>query len=190
MTKLKNIFLIALAFFFMAFGVLGTGIFIAVILATIGSSERHLLMLFSLLIISLFCLTLSVTLLIKIYGSKKTDGKQHVLSIIYRTLFLAPCILACFMIPQPGGICLGNRILSPIMGPWSRFLPPNALKLTTCTYEYLSFSYGLSILMLIFIPLSFWIKHKVFRYISISIGLSSTLIWVGYGMLRILSDTA
>ncbi len=195
-TKLKHIFLTALATTLILYSVYAARIFIACIsrlntgfsYCVFGISSPAIILPVC-FIFSLLCFIFSIILFIKVYKSKKIANRTlFMLLPIYCTLFLIPCIHACFMIPQSGGIGLINRILSPIMGPWSRFLRPNAMTLERCTLEYLIFSYSLSALMLISIPFSFWIKNKTFRYISIAIGLASTFIWTGYGIYRIFID--
>ena len=141
------------------------------------------------LIISLLCLTLAIILIFKIYDTEVSGtGRRLELLVIYLTLFIINSIQGSFFIPQPGGIELTNRLLSPFMGPWSRFLKPNALTFERCSSGFLIFSYSISTLMIIFIPLSFFVKPRIFRYICIAIGLLTTLGWIGYGLFRILLD--
>jgi hypothetical protein len=123
---------------------------------------------------------------VKIYKKQSKITNIELLSL-YLSLFLCHCILGILIIPQPGGINLFCRFLSPIFGPWSRFLPPNALIFSKCTQEYLIFAIAISILSPIFIVLSFS-RNKTICRIAIISSFIAVFIWAGYGINRILLD--
>lgn len=131
------------------------------------------------------------TVSISIFMRKKNNRKiecKFVLSIFYLLFFLNAFFWASLIQPQFGGIDLVNRLLSPILGPWSRFLKPNALTMKKCTQGFLWFSVVLSILMPVSITLTFWVKNKILGYLASFIGFCSVSVWVLYGFLRILMD--
>jgi hypothetical protein len=89
---------------------------------------------------------------------------------------------------QPGGIGQINAFLSPIMGPWSSFLRPNALTLDRCTAGNLAWIGGLTALMSVFVPSSYLLKSRTIAGVSIGVGLLSTAIWILSGIKRVLID--
>ena len=111
-------------------------------------------------------------------------------SCIYLTLFSIACGFGVFLSlgAQPGGIDQINAFLSPILGPWSRFLAPNALTLKQCTLSYLVYSGALTAMLFVFVPSSCVVKNYFFRRLSIGIGFLSTIVWVLYGLRRICID--
>lgn len=187
MIKFNKFFLITITSFLMFLS--GYSVLLFIPCVHYSGFLYNILVNFSLAMILSSGIIFSVMLFREAYKFEKNkNNKLFVRLLIYCSVFLFQCLFASTIIPQPGGIGLVARILSPIMGPWSRFLPPNAMASAQCTMEYCCFSFGLTLSMLIVIPFSLCAKNKICRYISMPIGLALTLIWTGYGILRIFMD--
>ena len=108
----------------------------------------------------------------------------------YLALFSLACAVGVFLSlsAQPGGIGQTNAFLSPIMGPWSFFLGPNALTFAKCTLSYLVFSGVLTAFIFVFVPSSCVVKNSIFRNVSILLGVLSSTAWIFCGIRRILID--
>jgi hypothetical protein len=119
-----------------------------------------------------------------------TKTQRIALTCVYVCLFLLACAFSVFLSlgAQPGGIGQVNAFLSPIMGPWSSFLQPNALTLKRCTLSYLVLSGGLTAFVFVFVPSSYVVKNRILGSISIYIGLLSSWIWIFYGVKRVMLD--
>ena len=130
----------------------------------------------------------SVFLWMNVKACKHPEEIKLKLSLIYVTLVLSHCLIATIFVPQPGGIDLICRILSPIMGPWSRFLPPNSLRYAKCTLDFMIFTGVISLLVPISIASSFCVRDKIIWHISVIVSLTLTFAWSGYGLYRIILD--
>jgi hypothetical protein len=81
-----------------------------------------------------------------------------------------------------------NAFLSPILGPWSHLLAPNALTLKQCTLNYLACCVAMTATILVFVPSSCLAKSRSFRTLSRGLGLLSTMVWILYGLRRTCID--
>ncbi len=142
----------------------------------------------ALIIIFFLYAAVSVFLWMNVKACKHPEDIKFKLSVIYVTLVLSHCLIGTILVPQPGGIDLICRILSPIMGPWSRFLPPNSLRYAKCTFDFMILTGVISLLGPISIASSFCVRNKVIWHISVIVGFTLTLAWSGYGLYRIILD--
>jgi hypothetical protein len=116
--------------------------------------------------------------------------QKIVLACIYVLLFLLACAFSVVLSlgAQPGGISRANAFLSPIMGPWSSFLEPNALTLRMCTLSYLVVSGGLTAVLFLSVLTSYLVKNRIPANILMCVGVLSSVIWILYGIKRVCLD--
>lgn len=121
-----------------------------------------------------------------------TKTRTITLTCVYVVPFLAAGAFGVLLSSggQPGCIGPVNAFLAPIMGPWSRFLTPNALTLGQCTFKYLLFSGVLTTSVLIFVPVSYLAKNRIFWITSLCMSMLSIAVWILYGIGRVVIDLA
>ena len=123
--------------------------------------------------------------------TKSGHNTQHFkrkLLLIYISIICIHCFIGSFIVPQPGGINLVCRILSPVLGPWSRFLPPNAMRLNRMSMSFLIFSGVMSVLSPVSITILILVRNKLMQNIAIIACFIVIFIWSGYGFYRIILD--
>jgi hypothetical protein len=115
---------------------------------------------------------------------------QVVLVCIYFSLFLSASSVSVWLSSsaQPGGINPVNAAVSPILGPWSVFLNPNALPFAKAAPGYLLFAIGLTFCILFFLPMSCILRNRLLAILFCYLGSLSTLVWLFMGVKRVVLD--
>ncbi len=109
----------------------------------------------------------------------------------YILVFLVASALAVLISlgAQPGGINRINAFIAPIIGPWSKCLPPNSAELTAQELHTFSIYTFLFIVIVLFSSIaSYYLKNRWIRIIVKLIGYVVIATWCLRGIGKVLSE--
>lgn len=89
---------------------------------------------------------------------------------------------------QPGGINHLNGFIAPIIGPWSKILPPNAARLKNWTQDNYLFAIPLSLVTLVFVVVSPIPKNRVVRIITKVFAHLAVVFWCLCGLSKVMIE--
>ena len=89
---------------------------------------------------------------------------------------------------QRGGINQLNGFIAPIIGPWSRALPPNANKFTYWELDNYIFAISVTISVLISVAISGMPKNKVVRILTKLISYIAVVFWCLCGLGKVIIE--
>jgi hypothetical protein len=89
---------------------------------------------------------------------------------------------------QRGGINQFNGFIAPIIGPWSRVLPPNADKFKYWELNNYIFAISITVITLTLVAVSGIPKNKIVRILTKLISYIAVVFWCLCGMFKVILE--
>ena len=112
---------------------------------------------------------------------------KHFGSYILAVLIASVLAVLVSLAAQPGGITQINAFLAPIMGPWSKGLPPNRAELAAQELQMFPVYTLLFMVIVVFSSIaSYYLKNRWIRIIVKLIGYVVIVTWCLVGIRKVL----
>lgn len=104
-------------------------------------------------------------------------------------ILLSALIGTCFAgAAQRGGISHLNGFIAPILGPWSRILPPNADQFKYWELNNFLFAVSVTLITLFSIAASRLPKHRILRRLTTAAACLAVVFWCLCGLFKVILE--